>query len=169
MFVGSVIIRVFGGDVRRELPQRRPACVSAYNLLIAVLTAITIVLGMWMMGAKADPLSLVDLLLALTSMQIFKSFSVWSFPPASCVGVFLHRTCSSYVYSIPAGKREVVVNPRDVRVYCIVSRSRRPEGAVRKICFLSVAQTVAQICGKLHNEKNLRYRRFPKTKGKRQL
>ncbi len=46
--------------------------VSAYNLLIAVLTAITIVLGMRMMGAML--ISSLVIFPALTSMRIFKSF-----------------------------------------------------------------------------------------------
>ena len=46
--------------------------VSAYNLLIAVLTAITIVLGMRMMGAML--ISSLVIFPALTSMRVFKSF-----------------------------------------------------------------------------------------------
>ena len=79
--------------------------VSAYNLLIAVLTAITIVLGMRMMGA----------------MLIFKSFFgvVVSSGVVSVVCFFIGLVLS-YVYSIPAGASVVVVNLVMFGVFCIV-------------------------------------------------
>ena len=46
--------------------------VELYNVLIAVLTAVTIVLGMRMMGAML--ISSLIIFPALTSMRIFKSF-----------------------------------------------------------------------------------------------
>ena len=46
--------------------------VSLYNVLIAVLTAITIVIGMRMMGAML--ISSLIIFPALTSMRVFKSF-----------------------------------------------------------------------------------------------
>ena len=48
--------------------------VGAYNMLISVLTAVTIVLGMRMMGAMLIS-SLVIFPCALTSMRVFKSFT----------------------------------------------------------------------------------------------
>ena len=50
--------------------------VSLYNVLIAVLTAITIVIGMRMMGAML--ISSLIIFPALTSMRVFKSFRGWS-------------------------------------------------------------------------------------------
>lgn len=83
--------------------------VSMYNVLIAVLTAVTIVLGMRMMGAML--ISSLIIFPALTSMRVFKSFygvvissgilSVVCF----CVGMVI-----SYIYSTPAGASVVVVN-----------------------------------------------------------
>lgn len=83
--------------------------VSAYNLLIAVLTAITIVLGMRMMGAML--ISSLVIFPALTSMRIFKSFLgvVVSSGVVSVVCFFIGLVLS-YVYSIPAGASVVVVN-----------------------------------------------------------
>ena len=76
--------------------------VSAYNLLIAVLTAITIVLGMRMMGAML--ISSLVIFPALTSMRVFKSFLgvVVSSGVVSVVCFFIGLILS-YVYSIPAG------------------------------------------------------------------
>ena len=83
--------------------------VSAYNLLIAVLTAITIVLGMRMMGAML--ISSLVIFPALTSMRVFKSFLgvVVSSGVVSVVCFFIGLILS-YVYSIPAGASVVVVN-----------------------------------------------------------
>ena len=83
--------------------------VSAYNLLIAVLTAITIVLGMRMMGAML--ISSLVIFPALTSMRVFKSFLgvVVSAGVVSVVCFFIELVLS-YVYSIPAGASVVVVN-----------------------------------------------------------
>ena len=83
--------------------------VSAYNLLIAVLTAITIVLGMRMMGAML--ISSLVIFPALTSMRVFKSFFgvVVSSGVVSVVCFFIGLILS-YVYSIPAGASVVVVN-----------------------------------------------------------
>jgi len=81
--------------------------VSAYNLLIAVLTAI--VLGMRMMGAML--ISSLVIFPALTSMRVFKSFLgvVVSSGVVSVVCFFIGLILS-YVYSIPAGASVVVVN-----------------------------------------------------------
>ena len=93
--------------------------VSAYNLLIAVLTAITIVLGMRMMGAML--ISSLVIFPALTSMRIFKSFFgvVVSSGGVSVVCFFIGLVLS-YVYSIPAGASVVVVNLVMFGVFCIV-------------------------------------------------
>ena len=93
--------------------------VSAYNLLIAVLTAITIVLGMRMMGAML--ISSLVIFPALTSMRIFKSFFgvVVSSGVVSVVCFFIGLVLS-YVYSIPAGASVGVVNLVMFGVFCIV-------------------------------------------------
>ena len=93
--------------------------VSLYNVLIAVLTAITIVIGMRMMGAML--ISSLVIFPALTSMRIFKSFFgvVVSSGVVSVVCFFIGLVLS-YVYSIPAGASVVVVNLVMFGVFCIV-------------------------------------------------
>lgn len=83
--------------------------VSLYNVLIAVLTAVTIVLGMRMMGAML--ISSLIIFPALTSMRIFKSFRgvVWSSGILSVACFFLGMV-ASYKYSTPAGATVVLVN-----------------------------------------------------------
>lgn len=83
--------------------------VSAYNMIIAVLTAVTIVLGMRMMGAML--ISSLVIFPALTSMRIFKSFrGVMISSGIVSVTCFFVGLVLSYLYSIPAGASVVVVN-----------------------------------------------------------
>ena len=83
--------------------------VGAYNMLISVLTAVTIVLGMRMMGAML--LSSLVIFPCLTSMRVFKSFTsvVISSGILSLV-CFLLGMMASYQFSTPAGASVVVVN-----------------------------------------------------------
>lgn len=83
--------------------------VSWYNILIAVLTAVTIVLGMRMMGAML--ISSLIIFPALTSMRVFKSFRgvVWSSGIVSVV-CFCIGMVASYRWSTPAGASVVLVN-----------------------------------------------------------
>ena len=83
--------------------------VGAYNMLISVLTAGTIVLGMRMMGAML--ISSLVIFPCLTSMRVFKSFTsvVISSGILSLV-CFLLGMMASYQFSTPAGASVVVVN-----------------------------------------------------------
>lgn len=83
--------------------------VSLYNMLIAFLTAITIVLGMRMMGAML--ISSLIIFPALSSMRIFKSFRLVVVSSAVIsVICFIIGMIVSYQYSIPVGASVVVVN-----------------------------------------------------------
>ena len=83
--------------------------VGAYNMLISVLTAVTIVLVMRMMGAML--ISSLVIFPCLTSMRVFKSFTsvVVSSGILSLV-CFLLGMMASYQFSMPAGASVVVVN-----------------------------------------------------------
>lgn len=80
-----------------------------YNMLIALLTAVTIVLGMRLMGALL--ISSLVIFPALTSMRIFKSFrSVVTCSAFLSVFCFLIGILISYAWSTPAGASVVCVN-----------------------------------------------------------
>lgn len=83
--------------------------VSFYNILTAVLTAITIVLGIQMMGAML--ISSLIIFPALTSMRVFKSFCgvIWASGILAVV-CFSIGMGLSYRFSIPAGASVVLVN-----------------------------------------------------------
>lgn len=95
--------------------------VSFYNSLIAILTAITIVLGMRMMGAML--ISSLVIFPALSSMQIVKNFlgvvfcsailSIFCF----CIGIV-----ASYKFSTPAGASIVIVNLAIFLIFSLISK-----------------------------------------------
>lgn len=83
--------------------------VSFYNTMIAILTAVTIVLGMQMMGAML--ISSLVIFPALTSMRIWKSFkSVVISSGILAVICFCIGMIVSYQFSTPAGASVVLVN-----------------------------------------------------------
>ena len=80
-----------------------------YNSLLAVLTAITIVLGMRMMGAML--ISALIVFPALTSMRLCKSFrSVTVCSALVSVACFFVGVVLSYWYSLPTGASVVAAN-----------------------------------------------------------
>lgn len=82
---------------------------NRFNMLIAFLTAITIVLGMRMMGALL--ISSLIIFPALTSMRIFKNFkSVVISSAVISVFCFFVGITISYLYATPAGASIVAVN-----------------------------------------------------------
>lgn len=80
-----------------------------YNMLIAFLTAVTIVLGMRMMGAML--ISALVIFPALTAMRVFKQFKSVCLC-AVCVSFFCFFTgvVISYLYAIPTGASVVLMN-----------------------------------------------------------
>jgi len=82
---------------------------GAYNMLIAFLTAITIVLGMRMMGALL--ISSLIIFPALTSMRLCKTFrSVTICSAIISVLCFFAGIVASYVYETPTGASVVILN-----------------------------------------------------------
>ena len=80
-----------------------------YNMAIAVLTAVTVVLGMKMMGAML--ISSLIIFPGLTAMRICKSFkSVIFCAVAVSVISFVIGITVSYVYATPAGASIVIVD-----------------------------------------------------------
>ena len=80
-----------------------------YNMLIALLTAVTIVLGMRLVGALL--ISSLIVFPAVTSMRLFKSFrSVVISSAVISVVTFLTGIMASYIYATPAGASVVTFN-----------------------------------------------------------
>ena len=82
---------------------------GVYNMLIALLTAITIVVGMRIMGALL--ISSLIIFPALSSMRIFRSFKGVIISSAIIsVVCFFCGTVTSYVFDTPAGASIVIIN-----------------------------------------------------------
>lgn len=95
--------------------------VGMYNTLISVFTAITIVVGIKMMGAML--ISSLIVFPSLTSMRIFKSFKSVTICSAilSVVNFTIGLICS-YGLSIPAGASVVVANLIMYIIFAIVAK-----------------------------------------------
>jgi zinc transport system permease protein len=80
-----------------------------YNMLIALLTAFTIVLGMRMMGAML--ISSLIVFPALSSMRLFKKFrSVTICSAVVSLFCFFTGVVVSYLYAVPTGASVVIIN-----------------------------------------------------------
>jgi len=94
-----------------------------YNTLIAVLTAVTIVLGMRLMGAML--ISSLVIFPALTAMRLCKSFRAVTLTAAavSLVSFFIGMSVS-YLLSTPAGASVVLVNAVMFLLFSLAARLR---------------------------------------------
>jgi ABC-type Mn2+/Zn2+ transport system permease subunit len=92
---------------------------GVYNMLIALLTAITIVVGMRIMGALL--ISSLIIFPALSSMRVFKSFRgvILTSAIISMVCFFFGMT-ASYAFDTPAGASIVIVNLLAFIACCII-------------------------------------------------
>jgi zinc transport system permease protein len=98
--------------------------VDRYNTLLAVLTALTIVLGMRMMGAML--ISSLVIFPALTAMRIFRSFRGVVLC-AGCVSVacFCAGLTASFALSLPVGASVVLTDLTVFLLACLMARLRR--------------------------------------------
>ena len=94
-----------------------------YNTLIAILTAVTIVLGMRMMGALL--ISFLIIFPALTSLLVCKTFKsvIINSAVISVVCLVLGITVS-YVWGTPAGASVVMVNIAALLIYTLIGLIR---------------------------------------------
>ena len=98
--------------------------VERYNTLLAVLTALTIVLGMRMMGAML--ISSLIIFPALTAMRLFKSFrGVVVCSAVTSVACFCAGLTASFVLSTPVGASVVATNLGLFLLSCLAAALRR--------------------------------------------
>ncbi len=97
---------------------------GAYNLLIALLTAVTVVLGMRLMGALL--ISSLLIFPALSAMRVCRTFrQTVVTAAATSVLCFLGGTVLSFVYELPTGATVVAVNILAFAVCAAVGAIRR--------------------------------------------
>lgn len=95
--------------------------VDFYNTMLSVLTALTIVLGMRMMGALL--ISSLIIFPALTAMRLFKSFRSVVLCAGISAGIcFIAGLALSFVYSAPVGATVVAVNLAAFLFSCLLCR-----------------------------------------------
>ena len=98
--------------------------VERYNTLLAVLTALTIVLGMRMMGAML--ISSLIIFPALTAMRLFKSFrGVVVCSAVTSVACFCAGLTASFVLSTPVGASVVAANLGLFLLSCLAAALRK--------------------------------------------
>ena len=96
---------------------------EACNMLLALLTAVTIVLGMRVMGTML--ISSLIIFPALTAMRVCRSFkSVTLCAAAVSVVCFFVGLCTSYLLSTAAGATVVVANILAFLIFAAVGRLR---------------------------------------------
>jgi zinc transport system permease protein len=95
--------------------------VGLYNTLLALLTAVTIVLGMRMMGALL--ISSLIIFPALTSMRLYKKFKTVTVC-AAIVSIicFLVGMVISYVFATPTGASIVIINIAAFLLFCLAGK-----------------------------------------------
>jgi zinc transport system permease protein len=97
---------------------------GVYNMLIAFLTAVTIALGMRMMGAML--ISALIVFPALTSMRVFKTFkSVTVCSVCVSIVCFLIGIVISYIYAMPTGASVVLINIIMFLLFWIINSLKR--------------------------------------------
>ena len=98
--------------------------VERYNTLLAILTALTIVLGMRMMGAML--ISSLVIFPALTAMRLFKSFrGVVLSAAVTSVLCFITGLPVSFMFSTPVGATVVAANLALFLLACLYGLVRR--------------------------------------------
>ena len=98
--------------------------VERYNTLLSILTALTIVLGMRMMGAML--ISSLIIFPALTAMRLFKSFrGVVICAGVSSVACFCAGLTASFLLAAPVGASVVVTDLAVFLCACLVQALRR--------------------------------------------
>ena len=98
--------------------------VERYNTLLSILTALTIVLGMRMMGAML--ISSLVIFPALTAMRLFKSFrAVILCSAVTSVACFCAGLTISFAFSTPVGATVVAADLTLFLLSCAVSALRR--------------------------------------------
>lgn len=116
--------RIFAVTFDETFSKATGTKVGLFNMLIALLTALTIVIGMRLMGSML--ISSLIIFPALTSMRVFSSFKgvVISSAVLSvicyAIGIVL-----SFVYSFPAGASVVIVNLGAFILFTIIGFTKK--------------------------------------------
>ncbi|MDR0719503.1 MAG: metal ABC transporter permease [Treponema sp.] len=120
---------------------------KVYNTLSACLTAITVVLGMRMMGAML--ISSLIIFPALTSMRVFKKYGI-----VTVCAVIISIVCFfigvviSYVFATPTGASVVIINIAAFLIFWAIGSlgkySRKKLAAISLVCLAALSGCVKE-------------------------
>ena len=115
--------RIFAVTFDEDFTRATQARSSGIHILIALLTAVVIVLGMRLMGALL--ISALIIFPALTSMRVFKSYKKVTVSAAILSAVcFVIGIICSYTISIPVGATVVVINIIAFLIFFLIGKIR---------------------------------------------
>ena len=115
--------RIFAVTFDEDFTRATQARSSGIHILIALLTAVVIVLGMRLMGALL--ISALIIFPALTSMRVFKSYKKVTVSAAILSAVcFVIGIFCSYIISIPVGATVVVINIIAFLIFFLIGKIR---------------------------------------------
>ncbi len=115
--------RIFAVTFDENFARATGVRAERYNMLIALLTAVTVVIGMRMMGTLL--ISSLIIFPALTAMRVFRSFrSVTVCAALLSVVCVAAGLVASFVLSIPAGASVVAANMVMFGAFCTVRAVR---------------------------------------------
>lgn len=113
--------RIFAVTFDETFTRATGTAAEGYNCLIAVLTAVTVVLGMRMMGALL--ISSLIIFPALSAMRVCRSFkAVVLLAAGISVGCFFAGVAASYFLETPTGATVVLA---DLAVFAVLSLIRK--------------------------------------------
>lgn len=116
--------RIFAVTFDETFAKATGTSAERYNTIIAVLTAVTVVLGMRMMGALL--ISSLIIFPALTSMRLCRSFkSVVVCSAIISVVCFVLGMAVSYMFELPSGASVVIINIAVFLLFSIASLLKR--------------------------------------------
>lgn len=113
--------RIFAVTFDENFAKATGTKVNFYNIIIAVLTALTVVLGMRIMGTLL--ISSLIIFPALTSMQVCKTFkSVIITSAILSVMCFFAGISVSYIFETPTGASIVIINLISFIIFSLIRR-----------------------------------------------
>lgn len=113
--------RIFAVTFDEDFARATGTRAQLYNTLLAVLTAVTVVLGMRMMGALL--ISSLLIFPPLSAMRVFRSFrSVTLCSAALSVGCFVLGMVCSYAFETPSGASVVAANIAAFGVFALLGK-----------------------------------------------
>lgn len=116
--------RIFAVTFDEDFAKSGGTSATLYNMLIAVLTAVTIVLGMRMMGSLI--ISALIIFPAVTSMRLCKSYKgVVLCSAILSVVCFFIGVVISFLYDLPTGASIVVVNAAALLIFMTIEKIKK--------------------------------------------